>query len=168
VGAPDLFEPTLHARLGGHFDGMSDDDLIARFGCARHPQRPPGHPLPDGVGDETVAALGELSAAFEVLEEARGHLYAFHRRSGKADLELQQALDHLRQAGHRELADEIDQVLVGRDVVPGMWTYQIVEAYDRTYYDVWQAAVEKAERVTGGGVPHLAESGMKVEEQSES
>jgi hypothetical protein len=145
---------------------MNDDDLIARFGSARHPERPPGHPVPNGVGDETVAALGELSAAFEVVEEARGHLYAFHRRSGKADLALQEALDHLRQAGHRELADEIDQVLVGRDVVPGMWTYQLVEAYDRTYYDIWQAAVEKAEHVAGGDVPHLAESGMKVEEQS--
>jgi hypothetical protein len=145
---------------------MNDDDLIARFGSARQPERPPGHPVPDGVSDDTVAALGELSAAFEVLEEARGHLYAFHRRSGKADLELQQAVDHLRKAGHRELADEIDEVLVGRDVVPGLWTYQIVESYDRTYYDVWKAAVEKAERVSGHGTPHLAESDMKVQEQS--
>jgi hypothetical protein len=144
-----------------------DDDLLARFGSARHPDRPPGHPVPEGVGDETVAALGELSAAFEVVEEARGHLYAFHRRSGMADLELQRALDHLREAGHRELADEIDQVLVGRDVVPGLWTYQIVEAYDRTYHDVWKAALTKAERLAGGA-PHLAESGMKVEEQSRS
>jgi hypothetical protein len=145
---------------------MSDDDLIARFGSARHPGRPPGHPVPDGVTDETVAALGELSAAFEVIEEARGHLYAFHRRSGKADLALQEAVDHLRKAGHPELADEIDEVLVGRDVVPGLWTYQIVESYDRTYYDVWKAAVEKAERVAGHGTPHLAESDMKVQEQS--
>jgi hypothetical protein len=145
---------------------MNDHDLIARFGSARQPERPPGHPVPDGVSDDTVAALGELSAAFEVLEEARGHLYAFHRRSGKADLELQQAVDHLRKAGHRELADEIDEVLVGRDVVPGLWTYQIVESYDRTYYDVWKAAVEKAERVSGHGTPHLAESDMKVQEQS--
>jgi hypothetical protein len=145
---------------------MSEDDLIARFGSARQPERPPSHPVPEGISDETVAALGELSAAFEVLEEARGHLYAFHRRSGTADLELQQAVDHLRKAGHRELADEIDEVLVGRDVVPGLWTYQIVESYDRTYYDVWKAAVEKAERVAGGGTPHLAESDMKVQEQS--
>lgn len=144
---------------------MSDDDLIARFGSARHPGRPPGHPVPEGVTDETVAALGELSAAFEVIEEARGHLYAFHRRSGKADLALQEAVDHLRTAGHRELADEIDDVLVGRDVVPGLWTYQLVESYDSTYYDVWQAVVEKAERLAAG-VPHLAESGMKVQEQS--
>ena len=144
---------------------MSDDDLITRFGSARHPGRPPGHPVPDGVTDETVAALGELSAAFEVIEEARGHLYAFHRRSGKADLALQEALAHLRQTGHRGLADEIDQVLVGRDVLPGLWTYQIVETYDRTYYDVWKAAVEKAERLAGG-VPHVAESDMKVQEQS--
>ena len=96
---------------------MSDDDLIARFGSARRPERPPGHPVPDGVDDETVAALGELSAAFEVIEEARGYLYAFHRRSGTADLALQHAVDHLRQAGHHALADEIDQVLVGRDVL---------------------------------------------------
>ena len=144
---------------------MSDDDLLARFGSARHPERPPAHPVPGGVDDETVAALGELSAAFEVVEEARGHLYAFHRRSGTADLALQEALDHLRKAGHRELADEIDHVLVGRDVLPGMWTFQIVEAYDRTYHDVWRAAVEKAERVAGGQ-PHLAESGMKADEQS--
>jgi hypothetical protein len=143
------------------------DDLLGRFGSARHPGRPPVHPVPDGVGDETVAALGELSAAFEVVEEARGHLYAFHRRSGTADLALQQALDHLREAGHPELADEIDQVLVGRDVVPGMWTFQLVEAYDRSYHDVWRAVVEKAERVAGGGLPHLAESGMKADEQSE-
>ena len=141
------------------------DDLIARFGSARHPERPPVHPVPDGVDDETVAALGELSAAFEVVEEARGHLYTFHRRSGTADLALQQALDHLRKAGHGALADEIDQVLVGRDVLPGMWTFQIVETYDRTYHDVWRAAVEKAERLVGG-VPPLAESGMKAEEQS--
>jgi len=145
---------------------MRDDNLLARFGSARHPERPAGHPVPDGVGDETVAALGELSAAFEVIEEARGHLYAFHRRSGKADLALQEALDHLRRAGHSGLADEIDRVLVGRDVVPGLWTYQLVESYDSTYYDVWKAVVEKAERVTGSGAPHLAESGMKVEEQS--
>ena len=143
------------------------DDLLGRFGSARHPERPPVHPVPDGVGDETVAALGELSAAFEVVEEARGHLYAFHRRSGTADLALQQAVDHLRKAGHHELADEIDQVLVGRDVVPGMWTFQLVEAYDRSYHDVWRAVVEKAERVAGGGLPHLAESGMKADEQSE-
>ena len=145
---------------------MAEDDLLARFGSARHPERAPVHPVPDGVDDATVAALGELSAAFEVIEEARGHLYAFHRRSGRADLALQEALDRLREAGHHALADEIDEVLVGRDVVPGLWTYQLVEGYDRTYYDVWKAVVGKAERALGGGTPHLAESGMKVEEQS--
>ena len=145
---------------------MSEDDLLARFGSARRGDRPPDHPVPEGVDAETVAALGELSAAFEVVEEARGHLYAFHRRSGTADRQLQHALDRLRAAGHHELADEIDQVLVGRDVVPGLWTFQLVETYDRTYHDVWRAAVAKAERLAGGGEPHLAESGMKVEEQS--
>ena len=37
------------------------------------------HQRPPGVGDATVAALGKLSEALECVEDARGHLYAFHR-----------------------------------------------------------------------------------------
>ena len=70
-GVLPLTTTRVHEADGGHNDGMSDDDLIARFGSARRPGRPPGHPVPAGVNDETVTALGELSAAFEVVEEAR-------------------------------------------------------------------------------------------------
>ena len=96
----------------------------------RGPERPVEHPRPAGSDDATVAAVGKLSAAFEVVENARGMLYAFHRMSGEADLALQEAVPMLRDAGHGELADEIDEVLVGRDVVDGLWTFQIVESYD--------------------------------------
>jgi len=83
-----------------------------------------------GADEATVEAVGKVSAAFEVVENARGMLYAFHRMSGEADLALQDALTSLRAAGHHELAGEIDDVLVGRDVVRDMWTFQLVEAYD--------------------------------------
>jgi hypothetical protein len=79
---------------------------------------------------------GKVSAAFEVVENARGMLYAFHRMSGEADLALQDALESLQAAGHREPADEIDDVLVGRDAVRDMWTFQIVEAYDEQYWQL--------------------------------
>ncbi len=57
------------------------------------------HRRPDGVDDQTVEALGKLSEALEVVEETRGHLYAFHRRCGTADLTLQEAVRLLREAG---------------------------------------------------------------------
>ena len=63
------------------------------------------HTRPAGTSDATVAALGKLSEALEVVEDARGQLYDFHRKCGMADLALGEAVDMLREAGHGELAD---------------------------------------------------------------
>ena len=150
----------------GYRPGMSDD-LIRRFGSARHPDRDAEHPRPAGLTDAEVEAAGKVSAAFEVVENARGMLYAFHRMSGQADLSLQEAVADLRACGHAELADEIDQVLIGRDVIPGHWTFQIVEAYDEQYYQVFRAVAAKVQREAGGGSPHLFEAEMKVHEQTD-
>lgn len=143
-----------------------EDDLRARFGSSRRPDRPVRHARPDGSDDRTVDALGKLSAALEVVENARGLLYGFHRMSGEADLALQEALRALRAAGQDELADEIDDVLVGRDVVGDMWTFQLVESYDRQYWQVFRAAEEKVRAALSGGTPHVFEAEMKHHEQS--
>jgi hypothetical protein len=143
------------------------DDLLARFGSARHRDRPAQHPRPVGTDDDQVDADGKLSAAFEVIEQARGMLYGFHRMSGQADLALQEAVAALREAGQADLAEEIDEVLVGRDVIPGSWTFQIVEAYDEHYYQVFRAATEKVRRRLADGAPHLFEAEMKVREQTD-
>lgn len=145
--------------------GMTDD-LVQRFGSARHPDRPSEHPRPAGLTDAEVEAAGKVSAAFEVIENARGMLYAFHRMSGEADLSLQEAVADLRACGHAQLADEIDQVLIGRDVIPGLWTFQIVEAYDASYYEVFKAVADTVRREAGGGLPHVFEAEMKVDEQT--
>ena len=44
----------------------------------------------------------KLSEALEAVVVARGHLYAFHRLSGTADLTLGAAVERLRFAGHDE------------------------------------------------------------------
>jgi hypothetical protein len=116
--------------------------------------------------DDTVTALGSLSAALEIVEHARGHLYAFHRMSGSADLALQDALRELRDAGHVELADDIDTALVGRDVIEGNWTFQLVEDYDAHYVAVFRAAEARARQVCGNAAPHIYEAEMKAREQS--
>jgi hypothetical protein len=141
--------------------------LEARFGSAKHPDRPSARPRVAGLDDATVAALGKLSEALEVVENARGHLYEFHRMSGMADLTLQEATKDLRAAGHADLADEIELVLVGRDVVPGHWTFELVEAYDAQYWTVFRAVEEEARSRFGGGVPHVYEAEMKRDEQQD-
>ena len=142
-------------------------ELRDRFGSARHPDRAVEHARPPGTDDDTIDAVGKISAAFEVVENARGLLYEFHRMSGEADLALQEALAALRNAGHRELAAEIDDVLVGRDVVGDMWTFQIGESYDEQYWRAFQAVDELVRRELSGGSRHVFEAEMKRREQTE-
>lgn len=117
------------------------------------------------MSDATVAALGKLSEALEVVEHARGVLYEFHRLCGTADLTLQDAVAELRRAGHQELAGEIEECLVGRDVVDGRWSFQLVESYDEHYWSVFRD-VERVARERAGDLPrHLFEAEMKLREQ---
>jgi hypothetical protein len=141
-------------------------DLTDKFGSAKHPDRAVARSRRPGLDDASVRALGKLSEALEVVENARGHLYEFHRMSGMADLALQEAIRQLRAAGHDALADDVDEVLVGRDVVPGFWTFQIVEAYDEQYFSVFRAAEHHARDVLADGTRHLFEAEMKYDEQT--
>jgi hypothetical protein len=124
------------------------------------------HRRPEGLDDATVDALGKLSEALEAAEVARGHLYAFHRLSGTADLTLGDAVDMLAAAGHAELAERIGTELVGRNVIPGRWTFQIVEAYDDTYYAVFKDLERQAREQLAGGRRHLYEAQMKEERRT--
>jgi len=124
------------------------------------------HRRPDGVDDATVEALGKLSEALEAAEVARGHLYAFHRLSGTTDLTLGDAVAQLRDAGHTELAERIDRELLGRNVIPGHWTFQIVEAYDDGYYATFKDLERAAREELVGGRRHLYEAEMKEDRRT--
>jgi len=117
------------------------------------------------IPDATVAALGKLSEALEAAEHARGLLYGFHRLCGTADLTLQEAVGMLRDAGHAALADDIEQTLVGRDVIAGCWSFQLVEAYDTGYWEVFREAERHARAETGVPLQHVLEAEMKEREQ---
>jgi hypothetical protein len=120
------------------------------------------------MNDATVEAVGKLSEAFEVIEDARGSLYRFHRLSGTADFTLGDAVALLREAGHTDLADRIDRELVGRNVLPGMWTFQIVEGYDDTYYSTFRRFVTEARDTLMGGERHTYEARLKAERHTQS
>lgn len=124
------------------------------------------HTRPDGTDDLTVEALGNISEALEAVEIARGHLYAFHRLSGTADLTLGKGVDQLREAGHADLADRIQEELVGRNVLQGRWTFQVVEEYDDGYYADFKRLEQAARDELVEGKRHLYEAEMKEDRRT--
>ena len=124
------------------------------------------HVPPPGLDHATIAALGKIGEALEAVERARGHLYSFHQLSGTADLTLQEGVAALRAAGHVELAEEIGTDLVGRNVLPGRWSFQIVEEYDDGYWSAFRRYERKSREMLAGGRRHLHEAAMKERERS--
>ena len=102
------------------------------------------HARPHDTSDDTVEAVGKVSEALEYVERARGHLYSFHQLMGHADLLLGEAADALRDAGHPEVADRLTEDMVGRNVIRGRWTFQVVEEFDDDY---WSRLREHEKRV---------------------
>jgi hypothetical protein len=126
----------------------------------------PQHQAPEGVSDATVEAVGKLTEALETAERARGHLYSFHQLTGSADIELGDAVTALRDAGHTAVADRLEQELVGRNVIAGRWTFQIVEDYDDSYWSVFRTLEETVRRDLVGGRRHLYEARLKESERT--
>ena len=119
------------------------------------------HQRPQDVSGTTVEALGALSKALETTERARGHLYAFHQLTGTADFELDRAVHLLREAGHHDWADRVHDEILGRNVIPGHWTFQIIEAYNSTYYRPFTSLENAARDQLADGRDHLYEAELK-------
>jgi hypothetical protein len=116
---------------------------------------------PPGVDDATVEAVGAMSEALEYVERARGHLYSFHQLMGHADLLLGEACEKLRAAGHHTIADQLETELVGRNVLHGRWTFQIIEEFDDSYWSLLREHDRRIRDELQGGERHVFESEMK-------
>ncbi|WP_431900710.1 hypothetical protein [Micromonospora chalcea] len=119
------------------------------------------HTRPQGCDDTTVEALGELSKALETIHRVRGHLYSAHQLVGGADLTLDRVVTLLREAGHDETADRVEHELLGRNLLPGRWTFQIMEEFDDGYYAAFQEIERDAREKLAGGRRHIYEAEMK-------
>jgi hypothetical protein len=118
------------------------------------------------MDDTTVDAVGKITEALETTERARGHLYSFHQLTGSADLQLGEACELLREAGHAELAERIERELVGRNVIKDRWTFQIIEDYDDGYWSEFRAFEQQARETLTDGRRHLHEAGMKEDRRT--
>jgi hypothetical protein len=118
------------------------------------------------ASDELIEAVGRASEALEYVERARGHLYTFHQLTGRADFLFEEAAELLREAGRGDRADSLDHDVVGRNVLDGRWTFQVVEEFDELYYRVVVDAVGRLEAEFQGGRRHVYEARMKERRRS--
>lgn len=142
---------------------------MVRVGPGGGPGEGPGDGLdrrPPGVDDGTVRAVGKVSEALEFVERARGHLYSFHQLMGHADLTLGDACDELRTAGHAAVADRLETDLVGRNVLYGRWTFQVVEEFDDGYWTRFREHDRRVRDELQGGERHVFEAEMKSERRT--
>jgi hypothetical protein len=121
----------------------------------------PEHARPDGVSDGVVAAVGKLTEALERVERARGHLFEFHQLIGGADLKVSQAAALFEEAGEKAQADLLRTKIIGRNVLHGRWTFQVIEEFDDGYYAEITAAENDARAAFTQGRRHVFEAEMK-------
>lgn len=150
---------------GGDADGSGDGKDSRADGGAVAGDRAPSvdetHRRPEGATDDEIEANGLVSEAQEYIERARGRLYDLHQLIGRADLLYQQAADQLEEAGRTELAQRIRTEVVGRNVLQGRWTFQVVEEFDDGF---WAATREVSKAVRDeltDGRRHVQEAEMK-------
>lgn len=119
------------------------------------------HTRPESVSDATVKATGKLSEALETVEQARGHLYAFHQLMGRADLLTGDAEELFREAGHDEIAERLGTEIIGRNIAEGRWTFQLVEEFDDGYWSDFRTFEKQVRDELVEGRRHLFEAEMK-------
>ncbi len=132
------------------------------------PPPPPdeAHARPPGVDDATVEAVGKVSEALEWLERARGRLFDFHQMLGHLDLLMEEGADMLDEAGHAELATMLRDDVVGRNVLDGRWTFQIVEEFEDTYYLPVREAERRVRDELVAGRRHVFEAELKEQRRT--
>ncbi len=124
------------------------------------------HERPPGASDLDVQAAGKMTEALETLERARGHLLSFHQLIGSTDLALDEVVELLGQAGHAQLGEAIQEDLVGRNVLEGRWTFQIIEEFEDGYRRCFLAHEQAVRDALTGGRRHVYEAEMKEERRT--
>ena len=119
------------------------------------------HRRPAGVDDATVAAAGKASEALEWLERARGRLYDFHQMIGHLDFQIRDAAAMLREAGHSQLAELLESEVVGRNLLDGRWTFQIIEEFEGFNYTPIRAIEQRIRAELMDGRRHVFQAEMK-------
>lgn len=123
--------------------------------------------VPHDVDELTATAVGRVTEALEKVERARGLLHEWHQLIGAADAKLAEGARLLRSHGNTGLADRLERELLGRNVLPGRWTFQTLEEFDDGYWSLFRELERLLREELLGGRRHVHEARMKARERSE-
>ncbi len=107
-----------------------------------------------------------MTEALETLERARGHLLSFHQLMGSTDLKLDEVLELLDRAGHPRLRTALEEDLVGRNVLDGRWTFQLIDEFEDGYHECILEHERAIRDALTGGRRHVFEAEMKEERRT--
>jgi hypothetical protein len=124
------------------------------------------HRRPSGASDELVDAVGKVGEAFEWIERVRGRLYDFHQMMGHADYLFGDAADALEAAGCPEQAALLREEVVGRNVLDGRWTFQMIEEFEDCYYRPVSDAERSVRDQLLDGKRHVFEAELKEQRRT--
>jgi hypothetical protein len=124
------------------------------------------HRRPPGASDELVDAMGKLGEALEWVERLRGRVYDVHQMAGHADFLFGDAAEALRAAGCEAAADLVETEVVGRNLIDGRWTFQIVEEFEQHYYDPVRGVEARLRDELMDGKRHVYEAELKEKRRS--
>lgn len=124
------------------------------------------HQRPDHATDGTVEAAGKVSEALEWIERARGRLFDLHQMIGHADFLLGDAAELLDQHDQPELAELVRNEAIGRNVLDGRWTFQIIEEFDQTYFAAVRKVEETVREQLMDGRTHVYEAELKEQRRT--
>ena len=85
---------------------------------------------------------------------------------GHADLVFGEAAELLGAAGHDRARTRVDDEIVGRNILDGRWTFQVVDEFDDLYYQPVRTMVKELEEELIDGRRHVFEAEMKDERRS--
>ena len=95
----------------------------------------------------------------EHVERVRGHLYALHQLMGHADLLFGDAAELLGSAGHDGAGALIREEVVGRNLLDGRWTFQMVDEFEGLLLPTGPDGGEGPRAGPGAGRPPCLRSG---------
>ncbi|MEQ8835162.1 MAG: hypothetical protein RIB67_12060 [Miltoncostaeaceae bacterium] len=123
-----------------------------------------GRPSPEevaaGLPPEVREAMDAVEVACEWVERAFGSLLDAHHRTGRAQILLLEAADAMEAVGQDAHAARIREV-AARDVLPGRWTYRMVDEFRAMMIEPVRAMEEAIRSDVTGGVRHVHEMDMR-------
>lgn len=117
------------------------------------------------IHDATVDAVHQKEQALKWMERAWGCLLECHHNVGHAQLTMLDAVDKLDVAGHGEMAHSLRTTVATDDVLPGRWTYQVVDEFRVRLLEATRRFEADLRERLAGGVRHRHEARQKAKQQ---